>query len=243
MAERLRSAIETLFNVRDEANALAPSADERRRRRNEFIETLRSYGVPILFVLVAAVVIAVAIHFVVWSLVAYVVMPLIYAGVPDLEKIAVGAGSSVALGQFIAYLLYAACMIGLATLALRGVLAKPSGYVRQRTRICPSCGMSVPDVATKCRFCGSSLPARRAYGSTTPSRGPAPALSSSRRSSDEGSDAGHRPSRRGRRGGRRRGGRGRPRPGSGPGPAPSGSEAGSSRPANSGRPNGGRTSG
>jgi hypothetical protein len=241
MAERLRSAIETLFNVRDEANALAPSGEERRRRRNEFIETLRSYGVPILFVLVAAVVIAVATHFVVWSLVAHIVMPLIYAGVPSLEKIEMSGGSSLALGQFIAYVLYAACMIGLATLALRGILAKPSGYVRQRTRTCPACGMSVPDVATRCRFCGSALPARRAYASTTPSRGPAPALSSSRPRSDDRSDSGRQPPRRGRRGGRRRGGRGRSRSGSGSGS--SGSEAGSSRSANGGRTDGGRTSG
>ena len=205
MAERLRSAIETLFNVRDEANALAPSGEERRRRRNDFIETLRSYGVPILFVLVAAVVIALAAHHLVWSFVRVIVMPLIYAVVPRLKEIQLTSAETLPLGSFIGYVLYAACMIGLATLALRGVLAKPSGYVRQRTRTCPACGMSVPDVATRCRFCGSSLPARRAYASTSPSRGPAPALSSSRPRSDDRSDTSRQPPRRGPPG--------RPRPG------------------------------
>jgi uncharacterized membrane protein YgcG len=224
MAERFRSAIESLFNVRDDSNALAPSSDERRRRRNEFIESLRSYGVPILFMMVGAALIAVGVHFLVWSFVAHIVMPLLYAAVPGLETVTV-AGSPMHFGQFISYLIYAVCMIVLAVAALRTVLAKPRGYVRERTRTCPACGMTVLEVASKCRFCGAPLPTRRAYGSTTPSRGPAPALSSS-----SGSRPDDGPSRR-RRGGRRRGGRGRSRSGSGggPGSGSSGSGAGSDR--------------
>jgi len=225
MAERFRSAIESLFNVRDDTNALAPSGDERRRRRNDFIESLRSYGVPILFLLVGAALIAVGVHFLVWSFVAHIVMPLLYAGVPAIEKVTV-AGSTVHFGQFISYLIYAACMVALAVAALRTVLAKPRGYVRERTRTCPACGMTVLEVATKCRYCGAPLPARRAYGSTTPSRGPAPALSSSSSSGEDDY-----PSRR-RRGGRRRGGRGRSRSssggGGGSGSSGSGSESGRS---------------
>jgi len=224
MAERFRSAIESLFNVRDDTNALAPSGDERRRKRNDFIESLRSYGVPILFLLVGAALIAVGVHFLVRSFVAHIVMPLLYAGVPAIEKVTV-AGSSVHVGQFISYLIYAVCMTALAVAAIRTVLAKPRGYVRERTRTCPACGMTVLEVATKCRFCGAPLPARRAYGSTTPSRRPAPALSSSPNSSEDDG-----PSRR-RRGGRRRGGRGRSRSGSGgaSGSSSSGSGAGSDR--------------
>ncbi len=239
MAERLRSAIETLFNVRDEANALAASGEERRRKRNEFIEALRIYGVPILLLMVAAAVIAVAIHFVVWSFVAHIVMRLVYAGVPGLETVQVGA-SSLALGRFIAYLLYAACMIGLATLALRTVLAKPRGYVRERTRTCPACGMTILDAATKCRFCGSSLPGRRSYGAPAPSsRAPAPTLSSTR-SSGGAPDTSDLPAKRGRRGGRRRGGRGRSRPGSGSGPSTASSGSGSAPSTSGGTTNGNR---
>ena len=208
MAERLRSAIEALFNVREHANALAASAEDRRRRRHEFVAALRSYGVPVLFLLAAAGLIAAAAHFLVWSLVTHIVMPLIYAGVPDLKAVTLGE-SSVLVGQFIGYVLYAACMIGLAVLGVRAMLAKPQGYVHERTKTCPDCGMTVLQVATRCRFCGTSLPGRRSYGPLPASRGPAPTYSSSRSSSrdDEGAP---RSSRRGRRGGRRRSGRSRP---------------------------------
>jgi len=237
MAKRLRSAIETLFSVRDETNALAPSADERRRQRNEFVEVLRSYGVPIMLLLVGAAVIAAAIHFLVWSVTTHILMPLIYAGVPGLASITVGA-SVLPLGTFIGYMLYTAGMVGMATLGVRTVLAKPRGYVRERTKTCPACAMTVLDVANKCRFCGTAIPAHRSYGNRPPSgsrphsgsrppsgsRSPSgsrppsgsrdggPTLSSTRtRSDDEDAD---RPPRRSRRGGRRRGGRG----GSGSGP-------------------------
>ncbi len=222
MAERLRSAFEALFNVRDHANALAPSAEDRRRRRNEFVEALRSYGVPILFLLAAAGLIAAAAHFLVQSLVTHIVMPLIYAGVPGLEKVTVG-GSSLLVGQFIAYVLYAACMIGLAVVGIRAVLAKPHGYVRERTKTCPACGMTVLQVATKCRFCGTALPGRRSYGPLPASRGPAPSYSSSRPSSRDDADRADRSPRRGRRGGRRRSGRKRPDAAGGPSRPESGS--------------------
>lgn len=218
MAERLRSAIETLFNVRDEANALAASAEDRRRRRNEFVESLRSYGMPILFLLVAAALIAVATHFLVWSFVAHIVMPLVYAGVPGLVAIEVG-GSSLLLGQFIVYVLYAAAMVALAVFGVRAVLARPQGFVRERTKTCPACGMTVLDVATRCRFCGSALSGRRSHTPPPPGRGPAPTLSSSR-SRDDREDRAEGAPRRRRRGGRRRGGGGgeaAPGPGGSPG--------------------------
>ena len=225
MAERLRSAIETLFNVRDEANALAASAEDRRRRRNEFVESLRSYGVPILLLMVAAALIAVATHFLVWSFVAHIVMPLVYAGVPGLVAIEVG-GSSLLLGQFIAYLLYAAAMVALAVLGVRAVLARPRGFVRERTKTCPACGMTVLDVATRCRFCGSALSGRRSHTPAPPGRGPAPTLSSSR-SRDDREDRPEGAPRRRRRGGRRRSGGGRSESASAPGGGPGGSTGGS----------------
>jgi len=230
MAERLRSAIEALFNVREHANALAASAEDRRRRRHEFVGALRSYGVPVLFLLAAAGLIAAAAHFLVRSLVTDIVMPLIYAGVPGLQAVTVGQ-SSLLVGQFIAYVLYAACMIGLAVLAIRAMLAKPQGYVQERTKTCPACGMTVLQVATKCRFCGTSLQGRRSYGPLPASRGPSPTYSSSRSSSRD-DERGDRPSRRGRRGGRRRSGRSRPDSGG----APSRPEGGSGGPGGGTRP-------
>jgi hypothetical protein len=248
MAERLRSAIESLFNVRDERNDLAPSADERRRRRNEFVGALRSYGVSVLLLLVAAAVIAVAAHFLVLSLVTYVVMPLIGAAIPGLAKVQV-----VLLDQFITYLLYAAIMIGLAVVAIRAVLARPVGYVRERTKSCPACGMTVLEAATKCRYCGTGLPARRPYGPLPSSRPAGPVFSSPRTTMSEGDERaehgeraergergehaeraergerGDYMPRRGRRGGRRRGGRRRFDSGGGPpASAPADSGGGSS---------------
>ena len=229
MAERLRSAIESLFNVRDEANGLATSAEDRRRRRNEFVEALRSYGVPIVLLLVAAAVIAVAAHFLVLSLVSHILMPVIGAAIPGLANIQV-----VQLQQFITYLLYAAIMIGLAIVGIRTVLAKPLGYVRERTKNCPACGMTVLESAAKCRYCGTAIPARRAYGPLPASRAAGPTLSSSRTSADRGEDRGERPPRRGRRGGRRRSGRSQ----SGPGGAPT--AGGSTRPRSASDSGGGK---
>jgi hypothetical protein len=238
MAERLRSVIESLFNVRDERNDLAPAADERRRRRNEFVEALRSYGVSVLLLLVAAAVIAVAAHFLVWSLVTHVVMPVIHAAVPGLAKVQV-----VLLDPFITYVLYAAIMIGLAVVAARAVLAKPVGYVRERTKSCPACGMAVLEAATKCRYCGTVLPARRGYGPLPSSRPVGPMFSSPRTTMSEGAERaehgeraeraehgergerGEQMPRRGRRGGRRRGGRRRFDSGGGP-PASAPADAG-----------------
>jgi len=224
MAERLRSAIETLFNVRDEANSLAASAEDRRRRRNEFVESLRSYGMPILVLMVAAALIAVATHFLVWSFVGHIVMPLVYAGVPGLAAIQV-SGSSLLLGQFITYVLYAAAMVALAVVGVRAVLAPPRGFVRERTKTCPACGMTVLDVATRCRFCGSPLGGRRSYGPAPPGRTPAPAFSSSR-SRERDAEDGERSPRRRRRGGRRRSGRDRSETASAPGGGSSGSAGG-----------------
>lgn len=247
MAERLRSAIETLFNVRDETNGLAPSGEERRRRRNESIGALRAYSVPALFLLAGAGVLAAAAHFVVWSLVGGILMPLLYSAVPGLEAVNVGGGAPLRIGQFIAYVLYAAGMVGIAVVVLRAVLAKPSGYVRERTRTCPACGMTVLEAASRCRYCGSPLAARRAYPAPV-SRGIGPTLSSPRPSAEadradradrgdrgdradrgDRGDRGDRPPRRGRRGGRRRGGRDRSRPGGGgPGPGPGSGGTGAS---------------
>jgi uncharacterized membrane protein YgcG len=233
MAERLRSAIESLFNVHDERNDLAPSADERRRRRNEFVEALRSYGVSVLLLLVAAAVIAAAAHFLVWSLVTHIVMPAIHAAIPGLATIHV-----VLLDQFITYLLYAAIMIALAVAGIRMVLAKPRGYVRERTKSCPACGMTVLEAASKCRYCGTGLPARRPYGPLPSSRAAGPMFSSPRTTMSEGeeraerggrSEHGDRPPRRGRRGGRRRsGGRRFDSAGGPPSSAPADSGGGSS---------------
>ena len=212
MAERLRSAIESLFNVRDDTNALAPSSDERRRRRNEFTETLRIYGVPILLLLAAAAVIAAATHFLVRSLVDDIVMPLIYKGVSGLKPTQVDA-SELQPGTFIGGVLYAVFMVAIAVAAGRAVLAKPSGFVRERIRNCPACAMTVPGSATKCRHCGTVLPttARRSYRAQTPGRsGPRPVLSSSRSREEDGrGESSEGGPRRGRRGGRRRGGRNR----------------------------------
>lgn len=236
MAERFRSAIESLFNVRDEANSLAAGADDRRRKRNDFIETLRNHSVPVLLMAAAAGVIVVAVHFLVWSLIGDVIMPLVYTGAPGLETIQVGetVASTLSLGQFIAYLLYAAIMISLATLTLRAMLAKPIGYVRERTRPCPACGMTVLEAASKCRFCGSPLSARRSHGPSPRGRGNGLAISSPRTSAESESRDG--PPRRGRRGGRRRGGR--RRSDSGPRSGGSGRSSRSDRPDRSDRDRG-----
>ncbi|MBN1918570.1 MAG: zinc ribbon domain-containing protein [Verrucomicrobia bacterium] len=216
MAERLRSALETLINVRDETNGLAPSGEERRRRRSESIEALRGYSVPALFLVAGAIVIAVATHFLVWSLIDDLLMPLIYSALPGLAAVNIGGDTPLKVGPFISYLLYAAGMVGVAVLVLRGALAKPRGYVRERTRTCPACGMTVYESATRCRYCGSPLATRRTYAASAPvNRAAGPTISSPRTSASSEHD--DRPPRRGRRGGRRRGGRSRTGSGSGGG--------------------------
>jgi hypothetical protein len=170
----------------------------------------------------------------VWSLIRDVVMPLVYSGVPVLKEIELPgrADATLALGDFIGYLLYAAVMVGLATMALRAVLAKPIGYVRERTRTCPACGMTVLEMASKCRFCGSPLPARRSHVPSPRSHGNGLTLSGTRTAPE--SDSRDSRDRRGRRGGRRRGGRGRPGPGPGPDSRRPDRDRGPSEPADAG---------